>query len=141
MVSNTPQPYFTPGERPGTHCTGGWVGPRASLDGRKISAHRDSISGPTSPAHTFTKLQFPLSQGSIIDNRISNYFRYITRVDIAGQGQSHFECSVTFMYNMLKKEAHMTWHLQGGSNMTGTDLCVNKCKKSRSFLNHPVYSN
>jgi hypothetical protein len=26
---------FTPGERaPGTHCTGGWVGPRAGLDTR-----------------------------------------------------------------------------------------------------------
>ena len=24
---------FTPGERPGTHCTGGWVGHRAGLDG------------------------------------------------------------------------------------------------------------
>ena len=24
-------------EKPGTHCTGGWVGPRAGLDGRKIS--------------------------------------------------------------------------------------------------------
>jgi hypothetical protein len=24
-------------ERPGTHCTGGWVGPRAGLDRRKIS--------------------------------------------------------------------------------------------------------
>jgi hypothetical protein len=23
----------TPGERPGTHCTGGWVGPRAGLEG------------------------------------------------------------------------------------------------------------
>jgi hypothetical protein len=26
-----------PWERPGTHCTGGWVGLRAGLDGRKIS--------------------------------------------------------------------------------------------------------
>jgi hypothetical protein len=26
-----------PRERPGTHCTGGWVGPRAGLDGREIS--------------------------------------------------------------------------------------------------------
>ena len=26
-----------PRERPGTHCTGGWVGLRADLDGRKIS--------------------------------------------------------------------------------------------------------
>ena len=26
------------GKRPGTHCTGGWVGPRAGLDGRWISS-------------------------------------------------------------------------------------------------------
>ena len=30
--------------------------------------------------------------------------------------------------------------IQGGSNMTGTDLCVNKCKQSRSYLNHLVLS-
>jgi hypothetical protein len=24
--------------------------------------------------------------------------------------------------------------------MTGTDLCVNKCKKTRSYLNHLVYN-
>ena len=39
-----------PRERPGTHCTGGWVVPRAGLDGRKISPHRDSIPGPSSPS-------------------------------------------------------------------------------------------
>jgi hypothetical protein len=33
VVSITPRPPFTPGERtPGTHWTGGWVGPRAGLD-------------------------------------------------------------------------------------------------------------
>jgi hypothetical protein len=32
-----PRPHFSPGERPGTHCTDGWVGPRAGLDGQKIS--------------------------------------------------------------------------------------------------------
>ena len=38
-----------PGKRPGTHCIGGWVGPRASLDGREKSRpHRDSIPGPSS---------------------------------------------------------------------------------------------
>jgi hypothetical protein len=32
VVSVTPRPRFTPGERtPGTHWTGGWVGPRAGL--------------------------------------------------------------------------------------------------------------
>jgi hypothetical protein len=33
VVSVTLRPRFSPGERtPGTHCTGGWVGPRAGLD-------------------------------------------------------------------------------------------------------------
>jgi hypothetical protein len=31
VVSTTPRPLY-PWERPGTHCTGGWVGPRAGLD-------------------------------------------------------------------------------------------------------------
>jgi hypothetical protein len=38
---------FTPGERtPGTHCTGGWVGPRAGLDtevrGKILCPRRES---------------------------------------------------------------------------------------------------
>jgi hypothetical protein len=38
------------GKRPGTHCTEGWVGPRASLDGcGKHRPHRDSIPRPSSP--------------------------------------------------------------------------------------------
>jgi len=32
----------------------------------------------------------------------------------------------------------MDCKLQGGSNMTGTNLYVNKCKQSRSHLNHLV---
>jgi hypothetical protein len=33
MVSVTPRPRFVLGEMtPGTHCTGGWVGPRAGMD-------------------------------------------------------------------------------------------------------------
>ena len=32
VVSTMPLPLY-PRERPGTHCTGGWVGPRAGLDG------------------------------------------------------------------------------------------------------------
>ena len=31
VFNATPRPLF-PRERPGTHCTGGWVGPRAGLD-------------------------------------------------------------------------------------------------------------
>jgi hypothetical protein len=49
MVSTTPRPLY-PRERPGTHCTGGWMGPRAGLDVcEKSRPHRDSIPGPSSP--------------------------------------------------------------------------------------------
>ena len=38
-----------PRKRSGTHCTGGWVGPRAGLDRcGKSRLHRDSIPGPSS---------------------------------------------------------------------------------------------
>jgi len=37
------------GKGPGTHCTGGWVGPRAGLDGcGKIFPHQDLIPGLSS---------------------------------------------------------------------------------------------
>jgi hypothetical protein len=48
MVSATLPPFY-PRERPGTHCTGGWVGPRADLDVcEKSLPHQDSIPGPSS---------------------------------------------------------------------------------------------
>ena len=48
-VSVTPRPLH-PQERPGTHCTGGWVGPRAGLDRCGNSrSHRDSIPGTSNP--------------------------------------------------------------------------------------------
>jgi hypothetical protein len=52
VVSVTPRPRFTPGERtPGTHCTGGWVGPRAGLDTEARGKILSSLPGiePRSP--------------------------------------------------------------------------------------------
>jgi len=39
----------TPGERPDTHFTGGWVDFRAGLDARKISSPLGFDPGPSSP--------------------------------------------------------------------------------------------
>jgi hypothetical protein len=49
VVKATPrQPY--PQERPGTHCVGGLVIPRASMEGcRKSRPYRDSNTRPSSP--------------------------------------------------------------------------------------------
>jgi hypothetical protein len=46
---STPRPVrFTPRERPGTHCIGGLVGPRAGLDGcGKSRPYLNSIPGPS----------------------------------------------------------------------------------------------
>ena len=39
-----------PEKRPGAHCTGGWVGPRAGLKGcEKPRPHQGSIPAPSSP--------------------------------------------------------------------------------------------
>ena len=49
VVNSTPRPRY-PRERPGTHCTGAWVGPMAGLDGcGKSRRHRHSIPGPFRP--------------------------------------------------------------------------------------------
>ena len=49
VVNAKPRPLY-PRERSGTHCLGGWVGPRAGLDRcGKSHPHRDSIPGPFSP--------------------------------------------------------------------------------------------
>ena len=45
VVRSTPRPHFTPG----THFTGGCVGPRAGLAGRKTSSPPGFDSGPSSP--------------------------------------------------------------------------------------------
>jgi hypothetical protein len=49
VVSTTPRPLY-PRKRPGTHCTRGWVDPRAGLDlCEKSRPHRNSIPRPFSP--------------------------------------------------------------------------------------------
>jgi hypothetical protein len=49
VVNVTSRPLY-PLKRPGTHCTGGGVGPRAVLDGcGKSHLYRKSIPGPSSP--------------------------------------------------------------------------------------------
>jgi len=45
-----------------------------------------------------------------------------------------------YIYIYIYTHTHTHTHIQGGSDMTGTDLCVNKPQMSRSYLNHLVYT-
>ena len=46
VVNATPRPLY-PQERPGTHCTGGWLGPSAGLDGYGKSRPRPGFDPRT----------------------------------------------------------------------------------------------
>jgi len=50
VVNATPRPLY-PQERPGTHCTGGWVGPRALWTGAENLAPT-MIRSPDRPARS-----------------------------------------------------------------------------------------
>jgi hypothetical protein len=51
VVSTTPLPLYRR-ENPGTHCTGGWVGPRAGLDVCEKSRPSTGIRSPERPARS-----------------------------------------------------------------------------------------
>ena len=59
----TPCPScFTLGNRPGTHCIEGWVGPRVHLDGcRKSCPYWDLIPRPSSPYLLTSPYKSPLN--------------------------------------------------------------------------------
>ena len=47
-----------PGKRPGTHCIGGWVGPRAGLDECGKSRPEDSIPGRPVRSESLYRLSY-----------------------------------------------------------------------------------
>ena len=76
-----------PRQRPGTHCTGGWVGLSAGLDRcGKSHPHRDSIPGPSSPWPVAIPTTLP---GPLITVR---------------EGQNRPWVSVTLIYEGVKLE-------------------------------------
>ena len=59
VINATPRPLY-PRERPGTHCVGGWVGPRAGL-GRcgKSRPHHVSVARPSNRSESLYLLRYP----------------------------------------------------------------------------------
>ena len=65
-------------ERPGTHFTGGWVGPRAGLDGRKIS----SPSGIFFFTYNFIQHSVHKYNGCREDTSVVRYYKGLVLVFI-----------------------------------------------------------
>ena len=101
---STPRPgRFSPRERPGTHCIGGWLGSRSCLDGcGKSRPHRDLIPGPSSPQrvaiptelsrpvllrHSFTKFETH-GLGKFLERKLYTIRnkRYYLRANLIGKG-------------------------------------------------------
>jgi len=61
-----------PRERPGTYCIGGWVGPRAGLDGRKVTPHRDSIQDPPARSSVAIPTELPGPHNNSNNNNNNN---------------------------------------------------------------------
>jgi hypothetical protein len=81
VVKATTRPLY-PVERPVTHCTGGWVSPRARVEKcRKSHPHQDSIPGPSSSQRVAIQTELSLSTYShihcCITRRINKPILYI----------------------------------------------------------------
>jgi hypothetical protein len=81
VVNATPQPFY-PRERPGTHCVGGWLSPRAGLNGCEKS-RPIGIRSPHCPGRSelLYRLRYPgNSQNSCFKNDLLLAFKmYPTR--------------------------------------------------------------
>ena len=60
-----------PRERHGTHSTGGWVGPRAGLDGGKSRPHQDSIPYRPAPSQSLYRLSYRAHNKRCVMNSIN----------------------------------------------------------------------
>ena len=70
---HAPAAFYTR-ERPGTHFTGGWMGPRAGLEGWKISSPRDSIPDRPARSQSLYRLSYrpTFGTGFIVNRRIKH---------------------------------------------------------------------
>jgi hypothetical protein len=105
VVSTAPRKFY-PRERPGTHCTGGWVGPRAGLDVcEKSRPHRDSHKNVT-----WTIKNFSVSAHSIYATQ-SKVFLLHFHITISRMSLLLFLTNV-INPNFQRRRAHVIFFLK-----------------------------
>ena len=100
MVNATPRPLYPP-ERPSTHCTGGWVGRRAGLDGCGKS-RPTGIRSPDRPdlSESLHRLRYPGPRRVLVAHKI-----WTTR-------RLAYDSAEVFASDGLRQKLHMSTTLQ-----------------------------
>ena len=134
-----------PRERPVSHCTGGWVGPRAGLyrcgksrpppgfDPRTVqplaSSYTDYAIRPTSPEEPGTNFSILYVSGPHWPTESSG---------AAVSAPQLWPVTVHYMHHVLKDPSYDWNSYKVVQIWPGLFTRVNKCKQSRSYLNHLV---
>jgi hypothetical protein len=110
VVSVTPRPRFTPGERtPGTHWTGGWVGPRRQGKDTLPLPGIESRS-PRRPACSHDTILPELSR--LLDLIITGYFHRLRLVTNSTKRGFIFDITLKLFTNTaISRFWHVPWHV------------------------------
>jgi len=123
-------PY--PQERLGTQCIGGWVGPRAGLDGcRKSHQHRDLIPGQSTPYWVAIDCTIPAH----IHMYIYIYI-YIYIYTSINKQKYYNSCNTTYFFNEGKYKRTISfsnWHKIGETHQKAlqTEQFFMRCEFSK----------
>ena len=74
-----------PLERPGTHCTGGWVAPGPVWTGGTFHPHRDSIPGRSARSQFLYLLSYPAHWNSPEGSRKLRFPNFVTKAQDNGK--------------------------------------------------------
>ena len=94
-----------PGKRPGTHCIGGWVGHRASLDGRENLAPPPGFDPqtfqPVASHYIDYTIPVPWYHMYQQETRLSSFFHHSIMMTSMGEEKDH-KPEIIMHYNATK---------------------------------------
>jgi hypothetical protein len=114
-----PPDTFYPQERPGTHCTGGWVGPRAGVWTGAENLAPTGIRSPDRPAHSQLLYQLSYLAHNYIPNRLLFFPDNVCLIEYLMISQRLVDCS--------KEKSQLANMKQTSSNYIYLDMsCYHK---------------
>ena len=115
-VNPTPRPPLCPREKPGTHCTGGWMGPRAvptRIRSRTVQPVAQSLYRLSHPAHrfklTYIKQTNKQTDSSYITNNRTCCIRKIYHSTLIGRMAVYSERRNEYVNTLCGQTADLLW--------------------------------